>query len=648
MLTDGQLLTPRYQITRSLGNGGMGALYEAFDKVLEATVVIKENLLTDESSRLAFHREAKLLANLHHPSLATCIDFFMVGDTQYMVLEFIDGENLDQIMSASKEPLPAGVVLDWARQLLDVVNYLHDEMVLHRDIKPSNIKILDGRLYLLDFGLAYGRCGEMNTIAGNDFDWYGHSPKYSPLEQLRGQRTYVTSDLYSLAATLYRLLTHVPGTKPSRMGAQFRFDCLASRKSDPVKKIERPDLDVAVSQTILKAMSLDMNDRPQSGAEMKRLMFPEPLPPVTKISSPIKFQFAVGHALIGIVLAGILIFASTVSSPKPNIPEEQTQLYKGVTYESANKLGQEAEALWLSGKYEAALIKIKQALVLDSTDVYLHFIHGETLWDLNELTTPVAAMRDVQKQAHEIIRLVPLPRTSKERIARAWAYLALSRTDDALNDVNHALDLDPNSASALLIRAAARVTSVKSGSLKGDESLASVIFSDCKKAIQLAPNYPHAYTIYAEILLATNQTLEARDAFQKAVSLRPQPQASFYHKLGVAYFLLGDLEKASQNHERAVEQNSQYYPAYTALGDLYAKQKDWTRAAENYFLATQIRPSKQGYTKQGDAYFFATQIQAAISSYQKALEYGPTDEVLLRRLTLARARLRASNHTNTE
>lgn len=637
MVADGQFLTPRYQIVRPLGKGGMGALYEAFDTILQATVVIKENIVPDDSMRLAFQREAQLLANLHHPSLPTCIDLMTLDGRQFMVIELIDGDDLEAIMSKSKEPIPTATVLDWARQLLDVVEYIHGESILHRDIKPSNIKVQDGRLYLLDFGLAYGGCGEMNTVAGNLFNWGCYSKKYSSPEQLHGEHTDKASDLYSLAATLYKLLTFVPGATAQRVDAEFRFHRVRRGESDPLKKIERPDLDKEVGETILQALSLEMDRRPQSAREMKELMFPKRVPGVTKSTSHAKFQYALAHALFAILLAGIMIVVNAASSSNQcSRCENQTGSFQEITSASATRFAEEAETLWLNGKYEAALTKIKHALVLDCSDPYLHFLHGEIQWDLNELTTPVGAMPDVQGAAREVIRLIPSPTTSKERTARAWAYLALSKSDEALNDVNIALEINPNSASALLIRAAANFTNVRLRNV-AFASVETQILADCTKAIELAPSYPHAYAIQAEILLRRKDYNSARDALEKGAGLRQQ--ASFYHKLGNIYFHLDELEKARANQQHALSLNPQDYLALIALGDVYFAQKDWNKATENYFSANQVRPTEQGFRKLGDAYLAGDQVQAAISSYERALGFAPNNSALRKQLALARVRL---------
>src|SRR5918911_3535570 len=164
MLPPGTFLQGRYRIVRPLGQGGMGAVYEALDERLHRAVALKETLVEGEELRRAFAREARLLANLNHPALPKVIDHFSEGAGQYLVMEFIAGADLAQLLSERGRPYPFETVLAWADELLDALEYLHghEPPVIHRDIKPANLKLTPkGRVVLLDFGLAKGAAGQM-------------------------------------------------------------------------------------------------------------------------------------------------------------------------------------------------------------------------------------------------------------------------------------------------------------------------------------------------------------------------------------------------------------------------------------------------------------------------------------------------------
>lgn len=189
----------------------MGAVYEARDERLGHTVALKETLVREDSLRRAFEREARILAGLYHPVLPEVSDHFIEGDGQYLVMRYIPGEDLAHMIQQRGAAFPVEQVIAWADQLLDALDYLHTQTppVIHRDIKPQNLKLTDrGRIILLDFGLAKGGI-EGTHMPLTMQSIFGYTPQYAPLEQIQGSGTGPTSDLYSLGATLYHLVTGV-------------------------------------------------------------------------------------------------------------------------------------------------------------------------------------------------------------------------------------------------------------------------------------------------------------------------------------------------------------------------------------------------------------------------------------------------------
>jgi serine/threonine protein kinase len=205
-LEPGSLLHDRYRIEGMLGKGGMGAVYVAFDQTLQLRVAVKENLNASPDSERQFHREASLLAGLRHPNLPRVTDHFLLEGHQYLVMDFIEGEDLHS--RAQRQPPTVDEVLRWADALCDALAYLHSRQpaVIHRDIKPANVKLHpDGTPVLVDFGLAKVFDQHQTTTGAR-----GLTPGYSPPEQYGGTRTDARTDQYSLAATIYALLTGRP------------------------------------------------------------------------------------------------------------------------------------------------------------------------------------------------------------------------------------------------------------------------------------------------------------------------------------------------------------------------------------------------------------------------------------------------------
>src|SRR5438876_3118188 len=165
MLPVNTLLQGRYLIIEQIGRGGMGAVYKATDTRLRATVALKETLVLGDAARKAFEREAQLLASLRHHTLPKVSDHFTEGEGQFLVMEFISGDDLAALLARRGSPFPASDVLRWADQLLDALDYLHTQQppIIHRDIKPQNTKLTDrGEIILLDFGLAKGVSAQMS------------------------------------------------------------------------------------------------------------------------------------------------------------------------------------------------------------------------------------------------------------------------------------------------------------------------------------------------------------------------------------------------------------------------------------------------------------------------------------------------------
>ncbi len=270
-LTTGQILNNRYRIARLLGQGGFGAVYKAWDTTLNRPCAVKESFEQDTEAGRQFLREAQILANLSHPNLPRVTDYFALpGAGQYLVMDFVEGQDLEQLLAQAGGRLPESQALPWIGQVCDALAYLHRQQpaVIHRDIKPANIKITPpdqdyphGRAMLVDFGVAKVYDPSLRTTQGAR----AVTPGYSPHEQYgqTGAATDARTDIYALGATLYTLLT---GQAPPESILRMVTDPLL-----PPRQLN-PAISPAVETAILQALQVDPSHRFQSAAEFKRVI----------------------------------------------------------------------------------------------------------------------------------------------------------------------------------------------------------------------------------------------------------------------------------------------------------------------------------------------------------------------------------------
>ncbi len=252
----------------------MGEVYLAVDQRLGSAVALKRTFFAgDEMLGNAFEREARTLARMRHPVLPKVSDHFGEGDEQYLVMEHISGDDLSKRLEAAGKPFPVSWVLFWADQLLDALSYLHthEPPIIHRDIKPQNLKLTDeNHVILLDFGLSKTSTGQTNiSQSGSTGSVVGYTPHYAPMEQIRGIGTSARSDLYSLAATLYQLMTNVVP-----VDALSRADSMLNELPDPIEPPHKlnPEVPPAVSEVLLRAMELSQEKRYANAREMQRVL----------------------------------------------------------------------------------------------------------------------------------------------------------------------------------------------------------------------------------------------------------------------------------------------------------------------------------------------------------------------------------------
>jgi peptide/nickel transport system substrate-binding protein len=316
-LQPGQILNNRYRIAKQIGKGGFGAVYRAWDMRMNGSCVVKENLDTSLEARNQFEREAQILFKLRHPGLPVVFDYFSEPDQGlYLVMDFVEGKNLEEIQQDSGGAINEADAVNWISQVCEALEYLHgyNPPVIHRDIKPQNIIITPaGKAMLVDFGVAKLYHAQQKTTIGAR----AITPGYSPPEQYLQTGTDARSDVYSLGATLYTLLS---GQVPPESVA------LSLGESLPSIRDMNPKVNPALEAVVDKAMAPQKNARYATASEMRSALQAKAIstgpvsPAVTTIQPPAIKQPVMPAVMPSAMPSTMHVGAAQVIPAKPRKP----------------------------------------------------------------------------------------------------------------------------------------------------------------------------------------------------------------------------------------------------------------------------------------------------------------------------------------
>lgn len=331
LLQPSTILQNRYIIVRRVGQGGMGAVYEAADAritgklwaVKEMSDAALSQPLEKQQAIDAFCQEAQMLAALSHPNLPVVSDFFSEGGKQYLVMEYVGGETLEERLKGTSGFLDESEVLEWADQICDVLTYLHkrNPPVVFRDLKPGNIMVdRQGRVKLIDFGIARlfkpGKAGDTQAMG---------TPGYAAPEQYGKGQTDARSDVFSLGVTLHQLLTgYDPADTPFNLPPAHRINTSVS---------------ISVADAIDKATQSNPNSRFQTVEDMRRALkapSPKPVSPASKPVSPPPRVIATSKSapVAAAAAAQAIPKTSASASPRPSpakataVPAKQPSFWR--------------------------------------------------------------------------------------------------------------------------------------------------------------------------------------------------------------------------------------------------------------------------------------------------------------------------------
>jgi tRNA A-37 threonylcarbamoyl transferase component Bud32/CheY-like chemotaxis protein len=264
---DGKRRIGRYEIVKELGQGAMGIVYQALDPNIQRTValkVLRPDLTSDPEFRQRFQREARSAGRLSHPGIVTIFDAAEQGTVSFLVMEYLEGQTLEQLIEAG-DPIPPARVRDVAMQICDALDFAHNAQVIHRDIKPSNIILLSGdQVKLTDFGIAKVMVEPRLTRTGI----VGTLDYMSP-EQARGEDVDHRADIYALGVVMFEMLTGCTPFQADNPGAT-----LLKLISEPTPSPRTLNSSVSdeMEAVIMKATAKDRTRRYQTAVEMHRAL----------------------------------------------------------------------------------------------------------------------------------------------------------------------------------------------------------------------------------------------------------------------------------------------------------------------------------------------------------------------------------------
>ena len=568
-ISPGIVIAARYKIVRLLGEGGFGAVYLAEDiRLGNKRVAVKESFDNSVEAQEQFRLEAQLLANLQHASLPRVTDHFLEPDgRQFLVMDYIEGEDLDERVVNAQRPLAEREAAALMLQVCEAVAYLHTrrpQPIIHRDIKPPNIKITaDGRAVLVDFGIAklYHPSKGTARVAK------AVTPHFSPPEQYIG-KTDARSDVYSLGATLYCLVS--VALPPDAMDRITHGAPLA-----PPSQVN-PAISACFEQIVLQALDLDPERRFQNANRMAAaiksfLNLPPAYSEATGIICPCcGWQNRPGArycARDGAPLAAAPGPAHSFPRPiqSPPIQPRIESVRPEMLFEIANAFARKNDFVQAIPRYEACLQQ--------------NFTHQAIYHNLG------------------------------------FSYLSVDRPGEAANILEKGAQRYPQDADIQFQLARAYIR----------QNLLDKAVLCAGRACQLSPKDPVNFRLHGNLLLDARRYPEAIRQLEKSVQLDPGSAAT-HILLGRAYGEAKDLKRAVSELRRAAQMDSQTSEPHLWMGLYYHMAKKYREAISALENVLQMDPTLAlAHYMIAESHLQLDQYQKALPHYQKAVLLSPQD-----------------------
>jgi len=593
----GQTLGGRYKILTQLGQGGFGKTFVAQDQHLPSNqqCVVKQlkpqatDPLTLQTARRLFDTEAKVLHQLgSHEQIPRLFAYFEENQEFYLVQELIEGDDLSKELTPGHQ-LSEPQVISLLRDILEILEFVHQQNVIHRDINPRNLirRKQDGKLILIDFGAVKQVSTQVIKGGKTSFTIAIGTPGYRPSEQANGNPR-LSSDIYAVGMVGIQALT---GTIPDQLPTNADTGEISWHDQASVSpefaqvldKMVRYDFRERYQSAALALQALkDLTEAPSTTAALSAASSSKPFISKPKLSRPTVHKVLISASVLGLGIAAVILIVNFVKSTNA------TDLYN------------RGETLSELMRYKDALDAYNRAVELRPDYVEAWKGQGNTLLELKRYEDALNAYdKAIQIQ----------PNYLEAWMGRGNALDRLQRYEDAINSFDGALKIQPNHLEAWNERG-----NVQIKLQQYSEAIASF-----DKAVKIQPNYSPAWYKRGLALHNLRRYEEAVQSYDKAVEFKPDFSPSWYSR-GNALINLQKYKEAVESYDKAVQFQPNLYKAWYSRGSALNNLRDYKEAVASFDQAVKFNPdSYDAWYGRGWSLHQLQRYEEAVTSYNKAV-----------------------------